>query len=272
MNDVDLFHHYFVVDPHIADPATWRRMLEELDLPPLRRGGVSAGIAALKSVLHPTILPLALAGALLAVFAGSWRAAVAWATCLGILFGIGMLGRPGVLRVYVPLFSLLLVAPLLEGGRSRNARQWAIIAALCAGLAFNAHRLIPEVSDSARMVHRAQKDLARLPPGTIVTWAEAFPYEYAYPVLADTRALRNVRIYSIEPWTYAPFMLAVAEENAGRGVIERLRGGEGMELVAPGGWMPLLDGYCRQRLGGSFQSSPIGGFESMELQRVRCRV
>jgi hypothetical protein len=127
----------------------------------------------------------------------------------------------------------LLVAPLLEGGRSRNIGQWAIIAALSAGLALNAYRLIPEATESDRMVKRATQDLARLPAGTIVTWAEAFPYEFAYPVLADTRESRNVRIFSIEPWTYAPFMLAAAEEKAGRGAIERLRGSEGMELVAP---------------------------------------
>ena len=35
--------------------------------------------------------------------------------CIAAVFAMGLLGRPGILRVYVPVVSLLVIAPFLVG-------------------------------------------------------------------------------------------------------------------------------------------------------------
>lgn len=266
-NDVELFRRWFLVDPAIADPRTLQAMLDESQ-DSLARGGTEAGLRGLRTLSNTVVLPLVIAGALLLFLRFSPRVALSWALCLAALFALGFLGRPGVLRVYIPVLSLMVIAPLLSRPVD-GLRKQATIAVLAGAALLNAYWVFPQATQAGRAVERVGRDLGKLPVQTIAVWSDAFPYEEAYPVLADTRNLRSLRIYGLDAWTYAPFTVAYAEQRSGRGFVERLRR-DGVELVASRAWLPMLDTYCRQRIGARLQASPLAGPDSFELHRVRC--
>ena len=139
---------------------------------------------------------------------------VAWILCLAALFTIGLFGRPGILHVYVPLVTLLLVAPL-HGWPAwhrptrlaactlsrRLLRQW-----LC--------KLIPRGSRSLRRkIRQAQQDILLLPQEPIVIWGGGFPFEYSIPAfMGGRRCARATHLWAGSSVTLAPFSVASVEE------------------------------------------------------------
>lgn len=115
-NDIDLISHWFFVDPNIANPKALKSMLDELGLLPSQSDALVNEWKGIKTFWHPILLPLVLAALLLVVLRPSWQVAMAWILGIVAISALGILGRPGVLRVYVPLVSLLVIAPFLVHG------------------------------------------------------------------------------------------------------------------------------------------------------------
>ena len=119
-NDLDLIREWFFVDPEIVSPQTLRAMLAELGPLPSQENAVAKGWAGIQTLWDPNLMPLVLTALLLALLRPSWQVAASWGLCMGAVFVIGLSGRPGILRVYVPLASLLVIAPFLV----RQAAGW----------------------------------------------------------------------------------------------------------------------------------------------------
>lgn len=122
MNDIDLIKVWFFVDPNIADPAKLNKMLAEVGPPPVQSNALTNGWIGIKMLTHPVLIPGFLAALFLMLLQLSRKLLVIWALCLGAFFALGMLGRPGVLRVYIPVLSLLLISPLLAQGTGHRAQ------------------------------------------------------------------------------------------------------------------------------------------------------
>jgi hypothetical protein len=271
LNDIDLIHDWFFVDPQIADPQSLNAMLAELGPLPMQDGSVQAGFTAIKSLFDLRFLPVTLSAFLLLVLAPRWPVALAWVLCLAALFAMGVIGRPGILRVYVPLISLLLVAPLMMGQVRYGIRRWIAALTLVAACIGNAFFLIPDALQTKKLIQQAQQDIHGLPPGPIVIWGGmGFPYEFAFPLLANDLNSRNTMLYGLDSFTHAPFSVASSEQMAGRGMLERLRTATGISIIATQSELEMLRTYCWERLNGQLHGAITYQTSSLTVQQLWC--
>lgn len=269
-NDINLVRSWFFVDPQIADPKSLNAMLAELGSLPMQEGSVQSGFVAIKALFGPVLLPLILSALLLLVLVPRWSVALAWLLCLVALFAMGVMGRPGQLRVYVPLVSLLLVAPLVLGKCKEGVRQWVATLTLFVACVGNAYLLMPMALVSKQWTHQVQSDIHGLPAGPIFSWGADFPFELAFPVLANDLNSRNIKWYGLNGFTHAPFSVANSEQTAGRGMLERLRTAAGIPIIATQGELGMLHTYCRERLNGQLRVIIAYRTRSLTVQQVRC--
>ena len=245
-------------------------MLAELGPLPLQEGSVRSGFAGIKALFVLDMRPLLFSSLLLLVLMPRWRVALAWLLCLAALFAIGVMGRPGVLRIYVPLMSLLMVAPLVIGKYRQGARPWMVTLTLLAACVGNAYLYIPDALASKQWSQQVRNDIQGLPAGPIVSWGEDFSYELAFPVLANDLNSRNIRFYGLDSFTLAPFSAANSEQMASRGILERLRSAAGIPIIASPERIEMLSIYCREHLNGQLRWIIAFQASSLTLQQVRC--
>ncbi len=269
-NDIDLVNGWFFVDPQIADSKSLNAMLTELGHLPTQEGNIQSGFVAIKTLFDLGFLPVILSALLLLVLVPQWPVAVAWLLCLTALFAMGIIGRPGVLWVYVPLVSLLLVAPLILGLARQGGRQQIAALMLLVACVGNAYLFIPPTLMTKQRMQQVQKDVHDLPAGPIVSWANSFPFVYTFPVLANNLDSRNIRFYGLDSFTHAPFSVASAEQSAGRGVVERLQTTTGIPVIASQKRIELLRIYCGERLKGRLNSIITYQTSRITVQQIRC--
>ena len=90
----------------IADPGKLRSMLRELGPLAFQAASLEKGWEGVSELVSSDkLLPIVLAAALLAVMRPRWRTFGVWSLCLAALFALGLMGRPGMTRVYIPLAS-----------------------------------------------------------------------------------------------------------------------------------------------------------------------
>jgi hypothetical protein len=244
-NDVELISNWFFVDRQIANPARLAAVLAEL-APAPSTIRFSSVLTAITSFAEPELLPLFLAAVFLAALAFSSRVLGAWLLCLTALVAMGLLGRPGVLRVYIPLLTLLLVLSTLRA-RASKLRRIAIVFALAAAAFANAYHLIEEARASDQMIARAR--IGRfIPTEAIAIWGASFPFEYYFPVLARDPGSRSPKIFGLGGFTFVPNTIAETEEGNNNGFIKRLRSADGILITANETVLKLLDTYCAEHL------------------------
>jgi hypothetical protein len=268
-NDVDLIRNWFFADPKLADPQKLRIMIEELGDLPFRHASVEKAWLGVRSLWHPNLMPLVLAALVVGALRPTWQLVASWILCLGILFAIGLLGRPGVLRIYVPVVVLLLLAPLVGGYLTGWRRRMAAISLVAASAI-----AIPQVVDQSRefQAHSLQvrSDLFSFPDDPVVAWGSAFPYEAVYPVLEAYAPAMKYRIYSLGTDTWAPYSLSYAEHGAKRGMIDRLISDAGVPIIAYDYYFELLEGYCREHHQGVLQEVAAQAYGSIAISWRRC--
>ncbi|MFO1473087.1 MAG: hypothetical protein U1F20_00500 [Lysobacterales bacterium] len=123
-NDLNLLRAWFFVDPEIADPQRLKPLLAQLPPRYAASGAWQRGLDGVLVFAHPALLPLLLAGLLLALLYPDRRVLATWLLCIAAVFALAVVFRPGVLRVYVPLASLLFLAPFICNAATRDPPRW----------------------------------------------------------------------------------------------------------------------------------------------------
>jgi hypothetical protein len=269
-NDIDLLDNWFFLDPQIADPKSLNEMLTELGPLPMQAGSIQSGFMAIKALFNPVLLPLLLSSLLLLVLMPRWPVTLAWMLFLAALFAMGVMGRPGQLRVYIPVVSLLLIAPLVVGMYKEGVRRWIATLTLLVACVGNAYLLIPQALVFKQWTHQVQSDIHGLPAVPIVSWAGKFPFVSAFPVLANDLNSRNIKLYGLDSFTHAPFSVANTEQTTGRGMLERLQTETGVPIIASPKLLELLRIYCSERFKVQLQGFSAYKSRSLTVQQVRC--
>lgn len=268
LNDMELIDSKFYMDPALADPKILTAMSAELGPLFKQKGRIQLGFEAFKGLATSMLLPLVLAGIFLLGILFRRSVALAWGILLSALFVIGIVFRPGVFHVNFPLVSLLLVAPLAFGP-VKGIRRWMTLAVLFAACIGNAYVLVPQSEFSKRVMERAQKDARFFPPETLFSWGGTFPVQLIFPVLSNDLHFRNIRWYSINSFTDAPYSVATADKKAGRGMLDLWRTEKGISVIDS----PLtlrLSAYCQERCHGHLQGATIRKMPIISVQRIRC--
>ena len=274
-NDIDLIRAWFFVDSNIADPVALKAMLAELGPTSLQSNALANGWSGLKAFIRPVLLPGFIAALFLAFALPSRKVLATWALGILAIFALGILGRPGVLRVYVPVVSLLLVAPFLVSGKGRDAARGNIHrhlskVVLVAAAVFNAVTVFPESRTTQLFSDQIQEDLKNFPDHAVVVWGAVFPFEALYPVFMKSDSIRAYNLYGLGVFTHAPFSLANSEEMAGRGLITQLVSKNGVPIIAGARSFELLSIYCKERLGGILHESASQQYGQFRMSWRRC--
>ena len=268
-NDIDLIGSKFYVDKALANPKALNAMMAELGPLATQKERLVAGWEAFKEFVSHALLPLLLAGLFLLGILPRRSIVLAWAICFAILFAIGVLFRPGVMHVYFPLMSLLLLAPLWGGAAEGVLRKWITVAVLLAACAGNIYVLVSQSVFSQRVMERAQKDALFFPQETLFSWGATLPVSLLFPVLSQDPRPRAIRWYAMNSFTYAPYSVAMADQKAGRGLLDLWRTEKGIPIIQSV-WTPRLANYCAEHCNGQLQGAPVRRMPIVTVQQMRC--
>jgi hypothetical protein len=269
-NNVELISNWFFVDRQIADPSRLKAVLMELG-PSEITTSLDAGLKAITSLVRPELLPLFMTAVGLLALTFKRGLLISWLLCLGSLFAMGFVGRPGILRVYVPLLVLLVLIPItFEALRSGFGRFAAIIVLAIACFA-NGYILIPETRISNGMIAEARNSQF-IPDESVVMWGSSFPYEFMFPVIATNSDPRSLKMFGLGVSTFAPYSLARAEEEKGGGLLARLRSARGILIAADKRLMDLLGTYCAEHHGAQMQTAIAYESRLWTVRNARCYV
>ena len=108
------------------------------------------------------------------------------------------------------------------------------------------------------------------PQTTVFVWGDSFPFEANYPVLGASPEAMKYRFFGLGVSTLAPFSVAHAETGAGRGLVQRLIGDDGIPLLAHPILVEHLAIYCREHYAGTLQQVVPPNDNALGLLQVRC--
>jgi hypothetical protein len=275
-NDIYLIKHWFFADPQLVNPQKLQLMLDELGPLAYQAESLSKAMAGLRALFHPHLLPLTLVSLLILVFRPSRRVAAAWIISLCLFFGLGLAGRPGVIRVYIPVLTLLLLAPLLgnqfrgNGETIRFRTQRVLSTMLVIATLWNTYIVASESQTLRLRYDKVRNDLNNFPTEPVVIWGSSFPFEAVYRVLTVKPDARNYKLYGLGVTTWAPYSYAAIEHEAGRGVIERIASPDGIPIVASTEAFKSLATYCDEHRHGVLQETKRETFGRVAVSWRRC--
>jgi hypothetical protein len=274
-NDIDLIAYRFTGDPRVINASALQAMIADLGPLTMQSNNLVKGWAGIQALSNTAILPLIITVFILFILFPRWQALLSLLLFLAALFALGMMGRPGIFRVYYPLVCLLLLAPLVFYKVKTWSRYNSVIATVLLLMAclINFKITYHEYLNRKAAMEQLSVDLDRLPKEILTVWGAHFPYELAYPVLDQNQLNRELKIYSLATRTLTPTSNATVQIREGNGLITRLLSDEGVlwvgvtDNVFPSG---LLDIYCQEHHDRQIQISPEQIMPSLTVQRVKC--
>jgi len=267
-NDIGLIRSWFFIDPAIANPIILKEMIDKLGFMPNEKKALANAWIALSVLYNFKLLPLILAAFLLALLRPSWKIAASWGLCIAAIVGIGILGRPGVLRIQIPLFSFLLIAPLFEGkitGWRRLIQSGIIFVAA----AVNFDTVCAESKWHQPRAEKMRFQFAGFPNSPIVVWGAALPYEALFPVIRTSGSMAYSQIYGLGCFTLAPFSIHSTEKQAGRSAIDLLLRGNDLLVIANEIAFNQFNIYAKERLHGKLNVVSVQRYGKTPVRRVR---
>ncbi len=247
-NDISLIQSWFFVDPNIANPAKLKAMLNEFGPLPSAENALVNAWAGVTSLWHPVLLPSTLAALLLAFIRPTWPLIGCWGLCIAAVFTLGFIGRPGVLRVYFPLVSLLLIASFigskLQDTGHRTWRRWLETGLLFLAAIAGTSAVFADSKQSQLVSEQVRVELENVPQHPVIVWGTAFPFEAAYPVLRIPPQVKSFQLYGLGVFTLAPFSVPYSEALFGRGMVPWLLSENGADIFSNGSPIALLEAYC----------------------------
>jgi len=276
-NDLNLLVNWFYVDTTLTDTEKLDEMLEEVGLLDTLQGNYQSGLAwkAIYSLTDMALLPFGIV--ILGLFMLVPRRGavfIAIAIFLGVLIALGLLGRPGVLRVYYPPLAMLAVAPLLFGS---TLQRGSLSLKMAAGLLFLSCALVvvnvfPENQKKSAYNKRVKADMLSLQAHKdkfpyYVAWAYFFPYEFGYSLLSPPS---DLRLYALSAFTNAPFSVAFNEGEHGRDLPSLLRSGRPIPVIASKFQYKILSVWCRERFHQELKVKPVRNLGTFNMYLVSC--
>lgn len=271
VNDVSLIEGWFFADASIANPSILKNMLTELGSKASATYTLSNGWAGIKTLSNAVLLPVTIAAIALTIIQPSRKIFLAWGLALMAFFALGVIGRPGIVRVYVPIVALLLIAPLMTGGNLNSTILSGIRTTTILSVAILNTALVLAASEKSHAQTESKlAGLANFPDQPVVVWGASFPFEAAYPVLKQIDAAMNYQLNGLGVFTLAPFSREHLNISQGNGIIKQLTAPSGVALIASDHNLKLLAKYCSEHFEGALETLSYNSYGHVEVKTMRC--
>jgi hypothetical protein len=200
-------------------------------------------------------------------------------------------GHDPVVRIYIPILALLLVAPLVERYSTPNAKRvarWRVYA-ITAVTAFAGYTAVTNAEQRRENIHNREHERAlsmqlidaeynKPHAPTLVVWGDSIALASLYPMLQRRDDIPQVKLHRLGVTTMAPNSVAFDERSHGRDVISQMRSPDGAHFVIPveGGWTnelspsSRLGTMCAERFDGALSSSVEFTANTLQVMQVRC--
>ena len=270
-NDMDLIRYWFFVDETIADPAKLTAMQKEMGVTSSLKDSWTNGWHGIQVLWQSRLLPLTIAALLFYLLRPKWKIAAVWALSLIAFFCIGFGGRPGVLRVYVPVLYLLIIAPFIVNCLDPIRRKIAITVLLVATYVYSS-AAIYESRIFQTQSSKITQSLHDFPNSPVVIFGGVFPFEFAFPVLGQNNLTRPYRFYGLNVFTLAPYAVSKTESQHGRDLITMLKSDEGVSIIADNQRIDYLGIYCKEHLNRRLKIIDTQNFGDLQMHRLQCSI
>jgi hypothetical protein len=274
MNDIYLLEEWFYVDPHIADAKRLQGLLGVLKGSEIVRANLNSGVRALAALLSPEVFFLTAGATVCVLFARARGRLICSALLLvGVLFLFGLLGRPAVLRIYYPALALLFMASLAIA--LAHGRGWPRLLIISTTLMWSCLTMLWEVVPANRSgavrAETVRADLRRLDTDELyVVWGSAFPFEWAYPLLATDRTARALRFYAFGAFSLAPHVAAQWTHTPWPNFLSRLLEGPAVPMIMLPPYIGNLTTYCREHHARELRVARVQELQNFTVRFVSC--
>lgn len=253
-NDISLIGNWFFVDHELHNPDRLNNMRK--DMPKrIKQKNLNLDIKkSIKFLLNEKLIPLTISAILLFFLFPTYKLFFAWTLSLSFFIYLGYLGRFGVVRVYIPIISLLVILPFYEAFLKKTflKHKFLVLFILLSANIYNfqnirsEHLLINQLSEKFH-----SKDHSLLNSiDYFVSWGSSFPYVAAYPFFLNKNF--NPKIYGLGTSTLNPFSVAWNKEKKNEGFLFHLLSDNGLYLWSWDGGLELLHNYCKEHQQGYF--------------------
>lgn len=274
-NDLRLFQDWFYADPRVFSPHALGHVVHDIPL----RGRLEANLRLSYFCLKPfrDTQVQALAVALLAILLIHRR----WGFTLAAIAGLVVimllllaLGRPGVTRIYVPVFAALVLV-----GAMQPLRQFKYVAVLpvlacmacMAGAVWVLHdvhgRNRIDAFDSRNVRAKACRMMNHAP--ILVVWGSDYPYSLEFLPFAPAAQACPTKIYALGEFSLAPYsMEQLFSVTQGRDLVQALLAGQSFDFVAKEWELSWLDQYFQEHYASHLAFKQIARFPGYGIFRV----
>ncbi|MDR3205162.1 MAG: hypothetical protein LBV23_10580 [Deltaproteobacteria bacterium] len=269
LNDISLIKNWFFVDSKITNTYKINKMISEISTINNLKISFFTGKESLRIIFNRHVKYQFLAAFLIFLLHFNFKILKIWLFFILICFFIGFLGRPYVLRIYIPVVFLLLILPYLFKIKV-NIVILFLIKSIILVLLINHLGIVLSASLNNRIIiNKVNSDLRIFPKTTVVTWGAAFPFEMIYPLIKPSKEALKYRLYGLGVFTFNPNTVSYEEQKAGTGLVNRLLTEKGVLMVANSSHYAILKTYCLERFNGILEEldSKKIGFETLSRQR-----
>ena len=273
-NDIDLISNWFYLDPSVFNAATFDPIMRHVSW--LER--VRLNLHFLRShFLSPFTDPqtLVFIGLLVFLVPLHARPRVAFLACILLLACMLLLwaaGRPGILRIYTPVFLALTV--LIAMGLNGKARGLApllgfagVITAL--GLFAYSHAQLSALESEAAP---AQAEVCAIPRDKlIVNWGNgnAFRYRYVLRPFAPMGQVCDLHYYPIGALELTPSALdQLYAATGGKDLVEALMSGQTFYLLSGAGRLDMLRTFFKEHYDRTLSATLVKQGDAIELYEI----
>jgi hypothetical protein len=151
-----------------------------------------------------------------------------------VMICLAMAGRPGVTRIYFPVFVALVVLGVIQLGECRRWVRLVLLLVACTAAFIVCHHLYDNDRHLQGDAQVAQSATCDLPRGKLwIVWAGHYPFPLEYPVFQPKQYDCPFDYYSFGQFALAPFALdRLHAFTGGKDFVPALLGGRSFQVIA----------------------------------------
>ncbi len=248
-NDLFLLKTWFFADRELIKPAKLNQLRRQVESKISIDVKLKNSENGLLAVFDSEVIVLTIFAGLILAWYRTWRALFALLIAAAGFFYMGWIGRPGQIRVYIPILYSLIIYPIIfHQGELKKISKLVFI--ILFSFVF-VYQLYPLYLQNKQLVQQSEKLSRDMPflrkQQYIVAWGAAYPYVETFPVLKTHLNTLKPSIYSLGANTLNPYTFAYQADINGYGLVHKLKKRESLLIATDINRLRLLDEYCKTR-------------------------